>query len=159
MVYSEKQNLCKWWIFAIMAIPLCTLLYFIGQERFNIVRIPLSISLLLYMLIVTSLIVFRFRLLIDEKGIECSFYLFFRIYTRVIVWKDISDIKIEKLNAIKDFGGWGIRYNLFSKTTGYIFFKSKSAISIKTDKLKLVISTNNSEAAASAISTYKKNLG
>jgi len=73
-------------------------------------------------IIIGLIIVFhrRFSLTVNitAAGIECDIK---GGIVQKISRADIESIEIKQLQALKQFGGWGIRYNTATKTKGYIF--------------------------------------
>lgn len=87
---------------------------------------PLSDTMLIIMsFIVIPLMIFLIWLFyvmtltvkVDNKKIFIRFY---PIMKREIFISDIDSFEIKEFNPIIDFGGWGLRYSIRWKTTGYI---------------------------------------
>jgi len=78
----------------------------------------LIISYLLIVLLITGLILlFRFACLsteIDENGIDYRFFPF-HLKHKKITWSEIEKMEVITYKPIRDYGGWGIRYNRTGK--------------------------------------------
>lgn len=82
--------------------------------------IPLMIFLI-WLFSVTKLTV-----QVDSEKILIRFY---PMVKREVLLSDIKSFEIKEFNPIIDFGGWGLRYSIRWKTTGYIM-KGKVGVQI-----------------------------
>lgn len=82
--------------------------------------IPLMIFLI-WLFSVTKLTV-----QVDSEKILIRFY---PMVKREVLLSDIKSFEIKEFNPIIDFGGWGLRYSIRWKTTGYIM-KGKVGVHI-----------------------------
>ncbi len=82
--------------------------------------IPLMIFLI-WLFSVTKLTV-----QVDSEKISIRFY---PMVKREVLLSDINSFEIKEFNPIIDFGGWGLRYSIRWKTTGYIL-KGKVGVHI-----------------------------
>lgn len=82
--------------------------------------IPLMIFLI-WLFSVTKLTV-----QVDKEKIFIRFY---PMIKREVLLSDIDSFEIKEFNPIIDFGGWGLRYSIRWKTTGYIM-KGKVGVHI-----------------------------
>lgn len=99
--------------------------------------IPLMIFLI-WLFSVTKLTV-----QVDSEKISIRFY---PMVKREVLLSDIDSFEIKEFNPIIDFGGWGLRYSIRWKTTGYIM-KGKVGVHIhlKNRKNLLISSERASE--------------
>lgn len=85
------------------------------------------------LLIGLFLILAKFNLKISKNGINYSIFPF---VNKGIKWKDVKNYEINKISALNDFAGWGIRY---SKKYGWGYiFNSNYALTILTEDRKKV---------------------
>lgn len=96
---------------------------------------PLSDTWLIIMsFIVIPLMIFLIWLfyvmtLTVKVDAEKIFIRFYPVMKREILISDIDSFEIKEFNPIIDFGGWGLRYSIRWKTTGYIM-KGKVGVHI-----------------------------
>ncbi|MCW8312162.1 hypothetical protein K7A41_13080 [Sphingobacterium sp. InxBP1] len=97
-VFQEELKMPK------IAIVLFVVLYIL---LFLFAEVPFSVHLIL--LFVGALLIFyQVKIKIDNKGLRYSvMYIFKRTYQL----NEISSIQIYDISALKDFGGWGVRYS------------------------------------------------
>ena len=75
------------------------------SERYGIL---ISLSIIL---IISALLYFtNLETRLDEYGITLRFFPFQRVYYYV-KWEELESVHLRKYKAIKEFGGWGIRFN------------------------------------------------
>ncbi len=146
MNISENQKLNRTWSFIIVL--------FIGGLTFGSLYIEYSrhstnytgilIRLLLLLILVVIFTKTNLQTTYDETGM--SYRLFpFNLKTHTILWKDVETATVRPYSALKEFGGWGIRYNYKSKLKAFVVSGSKG-IEIKLkDGNKRFFSSNKSQ--------------
>jgi hypothetical protein len=55
------------------------------------------------------LFIIKLTVVIHAEGIEYRFPPFHNKYKR-IAWEEIASVELMKINPLKEFGGWGLRY-------------------------------------------------
>ncbi len=75
---------------------------------------------------------------LSSDGVHLRFRPFQR-KGRTISWTDVDRIVVRKVNAFGEFGGWGIRWNLY-RSTGYVW-NSKTGIELFLRSGKRVVVT------------------
>ena len=106
--YSEKSGLPSWIFWPIASIPLSIYLY----EK--IVH-PADSEPLdwfgLVILAIVGLFIFAIKLhvTINTEGITYK-YPPFHIKPKQLTWANIESAELMKINPLKEFGGWGLRY-------------------------------------------------
>ncbi|TNJ44591.1 hypothetical protein KFZ70_01005 [Tamlana fucoidanivorans] len=109
-IFKEEQRFTQSWLLIVIGLSIMIPLIFLTNGL-----IAKQISLLNYLLISSFIIlccsfifIFKLNTRIDEIGIH---YQFFPIHRnlKTIYWKDIFSAKTRKYNAIKEYGGWGLR--------------------------------------------------
>lgn len=143
--WKETQRFADKTILLIVAIPLLASFFiayrYNSSTSFIIVAITLALIVLLILLL-------KLEVRIDAKGIYFKYFPF-HTTERHIPWENVSSWKIAKVNALKDYGGIGIRYT--SKKKGFII-NSKFGLEIEqTDERIIVLSISQQEAAEAAL--------
>jgi hypothetical protein len=121
---------------AILSLVFVILFFIVYQVGIKNINIYILISFIIF---IFSLFVFLRvpqKLLIDNNHLSVSF-LFIK---KTILLKEIRQIKIEQINALKEFGGFGLRYNL-KGDIGYVM-SSGYCLKIDLDKESYYISFN-----------------
>jgi hypothetical protein len=110
-MFYEKQKFNQWWIWTMLTISILAIGYGIltgkadPSERYGIL---ISLSIIL---IISALLYFtNLETRLDEHGITLRFFPFQRVYYYV-KWEELESVRLRKYKAIKEFGGWGIRFN------------------------------------------------
>jgi hypothetical protein len=80
----------------------------------------------------------------DGHGITLRFFPFQRVYYYV-KWEELQNIQVRKYNAVKEFGGWGIRFNFAGEKAYTIRGKEGVQLVLKSGK-KFLIGTQDSKS-------------
>jgi hypothetical protein len=106
--YSEKSGFPAWIFWSIASIPLTIYLYEkiahpTDSEPFDWFG--------LVILAIVGLFIFsiKLKITIDPKGITYQ-YPPFRNKPTTLPWENIQSIELMRINPLKEFGGWGLRY-------------------------------------------------
>jgi hypothetical protein len=106
--YSEKSGLPSWIFWPIASIPLSIYLYEkivhpADSEPFDWFG--------LVILAIVGLFIFAIKLhvTINTEGITYK-YPPFHIKPKQLTWANIESAELMKINPLKEFGGWGLRY-------------------------------------------------
>jgi len=152
ILFSETQKFKQWWIWLILLGVNALFLYGFYSQVINGIEFgskPISDTGLLAsagMSIALTLLFLCFKLetQIKADGIYVRFFPFhirFKHYT----WDSIQKLYIRKYSAISEFGGWGLRLNIFGKGKAYNVSGDQGLqLEFKTNK-KLLIGTNKAE--------------
>lgn len=93
-------------------------------------------------LIVIVLFLFvRMDTVLKKDGIYVRFFPFHQNY-RKYLWKEIAKVSVREYNPIRDFGGWGMREELFGKGKAYNVAGNKGIQLVFKDGSTLLIGTN-----------------
>jgi hypothetical protein len=86
----------------------------------------------LAILAIVGLFIFsiKLKITIDPKGITYQ-YLPFRNKPTTLTWENIETVELLKINPLKEFGGWGLRYG---KLGAAYTTRGKYILHIKTQK-------------------------
>jgi hypothetical protein len=140
--FEEVERLNqKWNLFLVT--PLCVVfILFQGYSLYSqfILKRPIGTKPLsdLWLIIVSVFVIplmifliwlFRVMTLTVIVDSEKIFLRFYPIMKKEILIKDIAAFEIKEFNPIIDFGGWGLRYSIRWKTTGFIM-KGKVGVHI-----------------------------
>lgn len=154
-VFTETQKFNKTIIWAIMIISLSLLflvpiLPFVGNKITN----GIWASLLVLTGVITLLASVRLQIRIDRTK------LMFRYIPFINSWKtysfdEIQEIKLIKYNSLREFGGWGIRYNFDSwlYNTG-----GRYGIKVIVGNKKFILGTYKPDEASKAIEQFKSTM-
>ena len=112
--FVEKQRLSYWLLigviilaFAIRLIKLIMHNKAITFDRFDDILISVAIIFSIYLICVM-------KTFINEDGIYVKFLPFMWKY-KFISWENVENANIKKYRPILESGGWGMRFDLFSK--------------------------------------------
>lgn len=160
--FEEEKFDQKWNLFLVtpitsgMIIFLLVSLYYqlilekpVGSEPLSdaefIILSVITIPILLF--IIWLFFVMKLTVKIDENKIYVKFY---PLMKREYLIDDIESFEIKEFNPIIDFGGWGLRYSIRWRTTGFIMrgkvgvhihFKNKKNILIGSQKSNELFNT------------------
>ena len=84
------------------------------------------------------------------------FFPFFFQYKN-ISWNEVSSVQLRKYSAIREFGGWGLRWGLFGRGTAYIVCGDRGLQLVFKNGKKLLIGTQKEEALRRALEHYYPN--
>lgn len=106
--FSEKSGFPAWIFWSITSIPLVKYLYEkiahpLNSEPFD------WIGLVILAIVGLFIYSIKLKVSIDQKGITYQYPPFHNKPT-TIPWNEIQTIELLKINPLKEFGGWGLRY-------------------------------------------------
>lgn len=112
----------------------------------SIFVIPLMIA------IIWLFFVMKLTVKADNKKIFIRFY---PLLKKEISLDQIESFEIKEFNPVIDFGGWGLRYSILWKTTGYIM-RGKAGVHIHLkNKKNILIGTQRADELYSIIKNVK----
>lgn len=164
-VFNEIQKFNQGWLRVVLisVAGLTTLPIFflvdwqgIGQTELIIVGGAMALTLGLLFFI---MFIFRLETRIDEKGIHYGFHPI-PGKNNLQSWDAITKAYVRNYSAIGEYGGWGYRVS-FSKSKGKAYNVSGNVgiqLELKNGK-KVLIGTQQKDAATSAINYYLKTTG
>lgn len=143
--WKEKQRFSDNMVTLIILIPLLASLYIAYRHNSST---SLIIVISCFALVFLLIAVMKLEVIIDDQGVSYKYFPFHSTL-RTVPWAQIQRYELIPVNAIKDFGGLGIRYN--SKKKGYII-NSKYGLELEQRDGKIVvISITDQEKAAAAL--------
>lgn len=163
-VFVEEQKMNQLWIFIIFSIGLMVAFLPIFKE-WNFIKhqqIGEQIGSFLGPIIVILVFIFIRKISLKTKiNKDGIFYQFLPIHFsfKKISWNEIEHISIRKYNAIAEYGGWGLKYGIFTNrgmsitTNGDIGLQ----LELKNGK-KILIGTNRPEQLKQVLETYQNKL-
>lgn len=150
--FTEVQRIDSIWPLAILTITLVFnwVLYFVTDYK------TLDFfygSMLSVAILCTFFTVVKLHTKINSSGIHCKFFPF-HFKWQSIPWNEVENSEIRTYKAIREYGGWGLRFNSTGKA--YII-KGNSGLQLylKNGK-KILIGTNQSDALAQVLLHLKK---
>jgi len=152
ILFSEKQKFKQWWIWLILLGVNGLFLFGVYSQVINGQQFgskPISDTGLLTsagMSILLTLLFLCFKLETQIKA-DGIYVRFFPIHIRFkhYSWDSIQKSHIRKYSAIAEYGGWGLRLNIFGKGKAYNVSGDQGLqLEFKTNK-KLLIGTNKAE--------------
>jgi hypothetical protein len=148
ILFSEKQRFTQWWLWVLLAVVLLDPIYMLFKDPASR-KSPMAVFL---SLIVPVLVVVLFRLLRMETRImqDCIQFRFFPFHWkfRNLPKKLLSNVYVKKYRPLMDYGGWGIRWNLFGKGRAYNVSGNEGIQIEFKDGRKLLIGTQEPDAIA-----------
>ncbi len=151
-MYEEKQTF-KWsqaLFWGITLMTLLPLLIFYKKEDGLLALTIVGIVLLL-----TGGLFFSMKqtIRIDEQGVHFKQRPLINNF-KIFPWSTIQSWELSKINPIKDFGGWGIRYT--GSKTGYIMEGDYGLELTIGTKKKIVLSVKNRVEVERMMKKYSK---
>ena len=148
ILFTESQRFSFWWLWLALIIPNCIVLFgiykqvMLGQPFGNHPVSNTGLFLLEAMVLVICALVLSFRLdtQIRKDGVYVRFFplqIKFRHYN----WNVISKAYIRQYHPISEYGGWGIRFGLFSNGRALTVSGNKGLQLEFIDDRKLLIGT------------------
>ncbi|WP_156879276.1 hypothetical protein [Salinimicrobium xinjiangense] len=157
-IFQEKQFVKRWWLLmfmlAIIVIVVGTAYYATLKAHEDTAVIVSLISLAITMPVVFALAYLRLETRIDKTGITTQFQPF-GFTKKFFNWSEIEKCHVRKVNARKEYGGWGIR-GLGTMDKAYHIYGT-DGIQIKTyNSGNFLIGTQRPRAAEDIINLYRK---
>lgn len=117
-VFTEEQKFRQPLVYVVLSIGLIATIFAVASDWESIVqgdmgdKIGALSGLIIVLLVILLFIKLKLKTRIDEKGV---FYQFapFHLTLKLIPWNNISKCFIRKYSAIKEYGGWGMKFNFF----------------------------------------------
>lgn len=151
-IFNENQKFNKVIIWVIMIISislllLASILPFVENKSSN----AFWVTLLVIAGVIALLSSIRMQIRIDQHKLMFRYKPFINSW-KIYSFNDIEEIKIIKYNSLREFGGWGIRYNFdyWLYNTG-----GKYGIKVKTGNKKFILGTYQPDEAFKAIVQHK----
>ncbi len=139
-------------ILALVVIIVGTAYYTTLNAKENTAIIISLLSLLIAIPLVFALAKTRLDTVIDKEGITVEFKPF-KFTKKRYSWEEMTKCYVRELNAVKEYGGWGIR-GLGTRKKAYHIYGSKG-IQIMTKKGEdFLIGTQRPKAAKNIINFY-----
>jgi len=151
-VFNENQKFNKIiiWVIMIISLSLVLLIPFLSLVEKNITN-GIWASLIGVAGVITLLASIKMQIRIDRNK------LMFRYIPFINSWKtysfdEIQEIKLIKYNSLREFGGWGIRYNFDSwlYNTG-----GRYGIKVKVGQKKFILGTYKPDEASKVIEQFE----
>ena len=158
ILFSERQRFNQWWLWVILAGINGLFLYgfiqqvILGQQFGSKPMGNTGLFILTGMAILFTLGFRSFRLVtqIKEDGIYVRFFPFHMSFKHY-EWETLTKVYLRKYSALREFGGWGIRYGLSNAGTAYNVSGNQGLQLEFTTGKKLLIGTNKTDELTKAL--------
>ncbi|MCG2616044.1 hypothetical protein LZZ85_17240 [Terrimonas sp. NA20] len=149
MLYREEQRLRNNFLWIIAAVIFVLLGLGLWANKANGSLVTMYVTSILIVVAVLGLAAsLKLVVTVQETGIGIVLR-WLQSKPVMIKWEDIASISREQVNPVKDFGGWGLRYN--KRATGYIF-RGREGVRVRLKSgREFVITTDNGEALIDAV--------
>ena len=146
--FKESQRFRKLWIWLVLLLAIGIW----GYNRFTMLNDFISnrlfIEVIVIVLIVGFILSTNLNTIIDQQGVKVKFFPF-HFNWKVYKWNEIEDIGIRTYSPLREFGGFGLRFNLNGKAYNVAGNKGIQ-IKFKSGK-KLLIGTQKHQQAGEII--------
>ena len=151
-LFTETQRFRQWWMWLLLLIGNGILLYAIvsqmifdkpfGDDPVSDNELLLAFGLVLLL----TLLFMRFTLVtkITNNHISVRFFPLHR-KPKIYAWEDIAKAEVVTYSPLWDYGGWGIRFNLFGKGWAYNVSGNQGLMLTFKDGKKRLIGTQRAE--------------
>lgn len=152
VLFSEKQKFNQWWLWLILLSLNGLFLYGFFKQVINGEQFgdnPMSNTGLLFAtcsIVLLSIFFLNISLqtVIKRDGVYVRFFPFhFRF--RYYAWDKLTKVYVRQYSALKEYGGWGIRYGPSDKGVAYNVSGDKGLQLELSAHDKLLIGTNKSD--------------
>jgi hypothetical protein len=160
ILFYEKQPFWRNWLMigALITVSVIFIWGFIQQIILGITwgnnpmsDVGLIIASSLILLFNICLAFTKMQTVITEEGIYLR-YLPFDLHTRFFAWDDMKEAYIRKYSPLREFGGWGVRFNFtFSGGRAYNIYGSKGLQLVFDNGKKVLIGTNRADELAEVL--------
>jgi hypothetical protein len=158
ILFTESQRFKQWWLWLILLGINGFFIYGLyeqvvaGQQFGNKPMSDTELFITCGLFFLFTILFFNFRLdtEIRSNGIYVRFFPIHFTY-KYYPWSKISKLYIRQYSPIIEFGGWGIRLELFGKGKAYNISGDRGLQLIFTDNKKLLIGTNKPDELAQTL--------
>lgn len=153
--YRERQKMDDIIVYIILAVmALANLIIYRFYQVSDLSFFYMSVLTLIFFLLVSTIL--QLTVNISGEGISYRFFPFHR-KEKIIKWDDIKYVELMNFRPLRDYGGYGIRFNLGSKA--YII-RGKKGLKIywKNDRKPWVIGISDEDKIKEAISVFAPKL-
>jgi hypothetical protein len=156
MLYREEQRLRNksLWIIAVVIFALLGVGLWVNQANGSLITMYV-ISILVVAAVFGIAASLKLVVTVQDAGIGIVLR-WLQSKPVMIKWEDIASVSQEAVSPVKDFGGWGLRYN--RRATGYIF-KGREAVRVRLKSgREFVITTDNGKELIESVSAIHPEL-
>ena len=130
-MYNEKQEIMPAFVNIIMMAVTVSLVavaaYVIYEYGFDDDAMWLLITAVIIAAVTVLMMFLKIKIAVSYDSLIVGVF-----KGRTVPIKEIVSVAVEEFSAIKDYGGWGLRYNLKTKTLGYIARGTNKGMRINT---------------------------
>lgn len=159
-IFVEEQKFTQPWIMILLVVfliivPLIAVLSIETNPDSNEKTIIIGSIVFMNVLIFGLMLSVKLITRIDELGIHYRFYPF-HLKPKMISWQDISSCHTRKYNAVKEYGGWGIKPGLGKKKGKSFTVKGNRGLQIELKNgRKILIGTQKTNEIERTLNNYK----
>ncbi len=150
--FEEIQKIDSIWPISILALTSVFnwfLYFYFGYTKMDF----FYSSIIGISLICVFLSLVRLNTKIDNQGIQFRFYPL-HIKWQTISWDKVESAEIRSFSPLKEYGGWGLRYNKFGKA---YTIKGNQGLQLHLkDGKNILIGSNRAEELEIILKTFKK---
>lgn len=156
-MFFEKQSLgasAVKWLFIVTTVISLVVVFFTLYGNSSNRELILTMVFFFLTMAAVYFLVFALPALtrVSQRGIEVQYRPFIWNW-KVFAWHDIKSLKMQAINPIGDFGGWGYRMSFKGKRG--IIMGNGSALRIETKEGKVfVLTTNRKTELMRAVSSF-----
>ena len=153
--YRERQKMDDMIVYIILAVmALANLFIYRFYQVTDLSFFYMSVLTLIFFLLVSTIL--QLSVKIAGEGISYRFFPF-HWKEKIIKWDDIESVELMSFRPLRDYGGYGIRFNMGSKA--YIIRGRKGLkIHRKNERKPWVIGISNEEKIKEALSFFAPKL-
>ena len=149
ILFSEKQRFQQWWLWLVLFIVNGALLGIALSKWYNIFNHKsinnFDLGVIIFSIILAVLITILVKIIcletyIKKDGIYIRFFPF-HIKFKFYGWHTLSKVYTREYAPLSEYGGWGIRWNLWGKGMAYNIRGNQGLQLEFTTKEKLLIGT------------------
>ena len=158
--FNETQQFRQWWMWLTLALIELSVIFFAFRLLTGDVNTgrPAALFTIILVLIIPSLItvliyIMRLETRITPEGVYVRYYPIFTTF-KFYPWDGIADAYTRTYRPIREYGGYGLRYQMFRKSRAYNISGNQGIQLEFSDGNKLLIGTQKPEEAQAAIDRF-----
>jgi len=144
--FKDIQRVTMWWVylicFFVLGIAVWGFIYqvVLGNKFGNNPGPDIFLYLTLVLALILVWLVFSARLILTVNSSGVSFR-YVPLISKKFTWNEITECEVLEYNPVKDYGGWGLRYNFKMKRKVYSVSGNKGlSLTLKSGQ-KVIIGT------------------
>lgn len=161
-VFKESQKFTQSWVIILLTISFIVTIISLSKEWSKKLdkslssNLDLLLALAVFILVISFMLILKLKTRIDNEGIKYQFYPI-HLKFRTITWNKIEKVYVRKYNPITEYGGWGLKGCIISRSRGTAYNVSGNIgiqLELKSGK-KILIGTKQKLKAEQVLQYYK----